>query len=58
MKEHLGVLFKHRDDGAFVLRQCQYLLNVPQRFSMKDCKPCATPCVPKKTIDEASVDMS
>jgi hypothetical protein len=25
---------------------------------MEDCKPCATPCVPKKTIDEANTDMS
>jgi hypothetical protein len=36
MKEYLGVLFERRDDGAFVLRQLQYLLNVPQRFSMED----------------------
>jgi hypothetical protein len=28
MKEYLGVLFERRDDGAFVLSQCQYLLNV------------------------------
>jgi Reverse transcriptase (RNA-dependent DNA polymerase) len=58
MKEYLGVLFERRDDGAFVLSQRQYLLNVPQRFGMEDCKPCATPCMPKKTIDEASIDMS
>jgi hypothetical protein len=25
---------------------------------MEDCNPCATPCVPKKTIDEASTGMS
>jgi hypothetical protein len=54
----LSVLFERRDDGAFVLSQRQYLLNVLQRFCMEDCKPCATPCVPKKTIDEASTDMS
>jgi hypothetical protein len=39
MKEYLGVLFEHRDDGAFVLSQSQYLLNVLQRFGMEDCKP-------------------
>jgi Reverse transcriptase (RNA-dependent DNA polymerase) len=48
MKEYLDVLFERRDDGAFVLSQRQYLLNVLQRFGMEDCKPCATPCVPKK----------
>jgi Reverse transcriptase (RNA-dependent DNA polymerase) len=58
MKEYLGVLFERREDGAFLLRQRQYLLNVLQRFGMEDCKPCATPSVPKKTIDEASNDMS
>jgi hypothetical protein len=58
MNEYLGVLFEHRDDGAFVLIQRQYLLNVLQRFGMEDCKPCSTPCMPKKTIDEASTDMS
>jgi hypothetical protein len=51
MKEYLGVLFERRDDGP-------RLLNVLQRFDMEDCKPCATPCMPKKTIDEASTDMS
>jgi Reverse transcriptase (RNA-dependent DNA polymerase) len=45
MKEYLGVLFERRDDGAFVLSQRQYLLNLLQRFGMEDCKPCATPCV-------------
>jgi hypothetical protein len=25
---------------------------------MEDCKPCATPCVPKETIDVTSTDMS
>jgi hypothetical protein len=54
----LGVLFERRDDGAFVLRQYQYLLNVLQRFGMEDCKPFATPCMPKKTIGVASIDMS
>jgi Reverse transcriptase (RNA-dependent DNA polymerase) len=58
MKEYLGVLFECRDDGAFVLSQRQYMLDVLQRFGMEDCKPCATPCFPKKTIDEASTDMS
>jgi Reverse transcriptase (RNA-dependent DNA polymerase) len=58
MKEYLGVLFERRDDGAFVLSQRQYLLNVLQRFGMEYCKPCATLCMPKKTIDEASTDMS
>jgi hypothetical protein len=29
-----------------------------KRFGMEDCKPCATLCMPKKTIDEASTDMS
>jgi hypothetical protein len=28
MKESLGVLFERRDDGVFVLSQCQHLLNV------------------------------
>jgi hypothetical protein len=55
---YLGVLFERRDDGAIVLSQRQYLLKVLQRFGMEDCKPCATPCVSKKTIDEASTDMS
>jgi hypothetical protein len=58
MKKYSGVLFECRDDGAFVLSQRQYLLNVLQRFGMKDCKQCATLCVPKKTMDEASTDMS
>jgi hypothetical protein len=58
MKEYLGVLFERRNDGAFVLSQRQELLNVLQRFGIEDCMPCATPCVPKKTIDEASTDMS
>jgi hypothetical protein len=58
MKEHLGVQFERRGDGAFVLIQRHYLLDVLQRFGMEDCKPCATPCMPKKTIDEASTDMS
>jgi hypothetical protein len=58
MKEYLGVLFERRDDGAFVLSQRQYLLSVLQRFGMEDCKPCSTPCVPKKTIDDASTDTS
>jgi hypothetical protein len=57
MKEYFGVLFERRDDGAFVLSQRQYLLNLLQRFGMEDCKPCATPCVPKKMIDEASTGM-
>jgi hypothetical protein len=34
------------------------LLNVLQCFGMEDCKPCATPSVPKKTIDEASTNPS
>jgi hypothetical protein len=58
MKEYLGVLFERRDHGALVLSQHQYLLNVLQRFDMEDCKPCATPCMPKKTIDEASTEIS
>jgi Reverse transcriptase (RNA-dependent DNA polymerase) len=58
MKETLGVLFERRDDDAFELSQRQYLLNILQRFGMEDCKPCATPCMPKNTIDEASTDMS
>jgi hypothetical protein len=58
MKEYLGVLFERRDDGAFVHSQRQYLVNVLQRFGMEDCKPCATLCMLKKTIDEASTDMS
>jgi hypothetical protein len=58
MKEYLGVLFERRDDGAFVLSHRQYWLNVHQRFGMEDCKPYATPCMPKNTIDEASTDMS
>jgi hypothetical protein len=52
------VLFERRDDVAFVLSQRRYLLNILQRFGMEYCKPCATPCMPKKTIDEASTDMS
>jgi hypothetical protein len=35
MKEYLGVLFERRDDGAFVLSQRQYLLNVLQRYGIK-----------------------
>jgi hypothetical protein len=58
MKEYLGVLLEGRDDVEFVLSQRQYLLNVLQRFGMEDCEPCATPCMAKKTIDEASTDMS
>jgi hypothetical protein len=58
MKVYLGVLFERRNDGEFVLSQHQYLLNVLQRFGMEDCKPCATPCVPNKSIGEASTDMS
>jgi hypothetical protein len=58
MKKYSGVLFERRDDGAFVLSQRQYLLNVLQRFGMEYCEPCATLCVPKKTMDEASTDMS
>jgi hypothetical protein len=58
MNEYLGVLFKRRDDGAFVLSQRQYLLNVLQNFGMEDCKPRATPCMPNKMIGEASIDMS
>jgi Reverse transcriptase (RNA-dependent DNA polymerase) len=57
MTGYVGVLFERREDGAFVLSQRQYLLNVLQRFGMDDCKPCATPCMPKKTIDEANTDM-
>jgi hypothetical protein len=58
MKEYLGVLFERREDCAFVLSQRQYFLNVLQRFGMEYCKPCATPCMPKKTTNEASTDMS
>jgi Reverse transcriptase (RNA-dependent DNA polymerase) len=58
MNEDLGVLFERRDDSAIVLSQRHYLLNVLQRFGMEDCKLCATPCVPKKTIYEASTDKS
>jgi hypothetical protein len=54
----LGVLFERLDDAAFALSQRQFLLNVLQRFGMEDCKPCATPCMTKKTIYEASTDMS
>jgi hypothetical protein len=57
MTEYLGALFERRDDGAFVLIQRQSLLNVLHHFGMEDCKPCATPCMPKKTIDEASTAM-
>jgi Reverse transcriptase (RNA-dependent DNA polymerase) len=57
MKKYLGVLFEHRDDGAFALTQRQFLLNVLQLFGMEYCKPCANPCMPNKTIDEASTDM-
>jgi hypothetical protein len=48
MKENLVVLFELHDDGAFVLSQRQYLLNILQQFGMEYCKPCATLCVPKK----------
>jgi Reverse transcriptase (RNA-dependent DNA polymerase) len=58
MKEYLSALFERREDGEFVLSQRQYLLNVLQFFGMEYCKPCATPCMAKKTIDEASTDMS
>jgi Reverse transcriptase (RNA-dependent DNA polymerase) len=58
MKEYLCELFELRDDGAFVLSQRQSLLNVLQRFGMEYCKPCATRCVYKENIDEASTDMS
>jgi hypothetical protein len=58
MNEYLGVMFERRDDGEFLLSQHQYLMNVLQRFGMEYCKPCATPCVPKKKTDEASSDMS
>jgi hypothetical protein len=54
----LSVLLELRDECAFVLSQRKYLLNVLQRFGMKDFKPCVTPCMPKKKIDEASTDMS
>jgi hypothetical protein len=36
MKEYLGILFERRDDGAFVLGQRQYLLNILQLFGMED----------------------
>jgi hypothetical protein len=58
MKEYLGVPFERRNDGAFLLCQCQYLLKVLQRFGMEGCKRCATPCMPKRTINEESTDMS
>jgi hypothetical protein len=45
MKEYLGVMLERRDDGTFVQRQRQYLLNILQRFGVDECKPCATPCV-------------
>jgi Reverse transcriptase (RNA-dependent DNA polymerase) len=50
MKEYLGVLFERRNDGAFVLSQGQYFLNVLQRFGVEDCKPCATPSMPEKRL--------
>jgi Reverse transcriptase (RNA-dependent DNA polymerase) len=50
MRENLGVLFERRDDGAFVLSQRQYLLNLLQRFGMEDCKPCATRACPRKRL--------
>jgi Reverse transcriptase (RNA-dependent DNA polymerase) len=34
MKEYLGVLFERHDDGAFVLSQRQYFLNVLKRFGI------------------------
>jgi hypothetical protein len=52
------VLVERREDGAFVLSQGKYLLNVLHRFGMEDCNPCATPCMAKKTIVEASTDLS
>jgi hypothetical protein len=51
MKECLGVMFERRDDGTFVYSQRQYLLKILQRFGMDECKPCETPCVPKKKMD-------
>jgi Reverse transcriptase (RNA-dependent DNA polymerase) len=50
MKEYLGVLFERRDDGAFVLSQRQYLLNVLQRFGMEYCKPCTNRACPRKRL--------
>jgi Reverse transcriptase (RNA-dependent DNA polymerase) len=47
MKEYLGVRFERRDDGAFVLSQYQYLLNILQHFGMEYCKPCATVGIPR-----------
>jgi hypothetical protein len=58
MTGQLGVLFERCDDGAFVLSQRQYLLNGRQRFGIDGCKPCATPCAPKKAIDGAIIDMN
>jgi Reverse transcriptase (RNA-dependent DNA polymerase) len=58
IKGFLGVLFERRHDGAFVLSQRQYFLNVLQRFGVEYCKPCENPCFPKNTIDVASIDMS
>jgi hypothetical protein len=56
MNEYLGVMFERCDDGTFVLSQRQYLLNILQRFGMDECKPCSTPCVPKKMIDAQNAD--
>jgi hypothetical protein len=55
MKEYL-VMFERRDDGTFVLSQLQYLLNILQQFGINECKPCATPCVPKKMMDAQNAD--
>jgi hypothetical protein len=56
MTEYLGVLFERCDDDTFVLSQRQYLLNILQRFGMDECKPCATPCVPKKMMNAQNAD--
>jgi hypothetical protein len=58
MKEYSVVLLERRDDGKFVLSQRQYLLNVLQRFGIKECKTCATPRVLKKAIDGAIAETS
>jgi hypothetical protein len=50
------VLFERRNDGTFVLSHRQYLLNILQRFDMDECKPCATPCVPKKIMDAQNAE--
>jgi hypothetical protein len=56
MKEYLDVLFERHDDGTFVLSRRQYLLNILKRFGLDDCKPCATPCVPKKMMGAENTD--